>query len=645
MLKSMNTPAPLRCRPTHPHGFGLVELLIALGASAAIGAAALVFYPRVQTRVYVATDVENLRAMSSAIDRSYGVIGTYRNVSASSVVEDNLAPVDFRKSSSVSALTNAWGGPIAITPATVRRFGDSFTVAFSGVPRRACVPFLSAVAGDAYVQDVRVDGTSAKWNTGGQLDVPTLTIACQEGGNVLEVVYHSGLASGGSVAAVIAPAAPSRPLLPDPPPVTPSGPVASAPAVGDALPGTPIPLSPGLPPPAIPTVPAPPPAAAIPLVPQPSPIGLPSPLPPALVPCKQAETQAQTGTCPAGTWGTETLRTRTVCPNEGVDPNTDAAWEHPEAWARPVVVTATIASSCQACPTNERQTQAQWVTRTGSCPSGMTGNVSQEWEQVRSRDISYACPAGRTTAPVPNVGGWSAWSDTGNQRNAVNTCVPTAPRCSDGSLQVAAWYSSDYVDLPLPSGSSAIQYWYPDAVVRLTPAETARLQWALDNVPVTRVETPAPMPGNWPANVSESASYAEQCNALGDVGNINYAYSYEFECVSNMGMHYCDYNWTTGGTSMAVCRQACASDLVGKSNNPYRWEWPSSAALASIPYVTCTGQSGCTPNGGYGSQQGLPSCTESNVGQAIAHRWYRQFYNPSRVDYQALTLTCRGPKS
>ncbi|HHA2721260.1 TPA: type 4 pilus major pilin [Stenotrophomonas maltophilia] len=641
MLKCMTPHARPRRRSSAP-GFGLVELLLALGAAAAMGAAALFFYPRVQTRVNVATDVENLRALASAIDRSYGVIGTYRNVSASSVVEDNLAPADFRKASFGSALSNAWGGPIAITPSTVRRFGDSFTVAFSGVPRRACVPFLSAVAGDAYVQDVRVDGTSAKWNTGGQLDVPTLAAACQEGGNVLEVVYHSGLASGGSVATVIEPAAPVPPPFLDAP-TTPAGPVASAPSVDDARPGNPVTPSPGGLPPAPPAVPALPPAAATPLVPQPSPIGLLPTLPPALVPCQQAESLTQTGTCPAGTWGTETLRTRTVCPNGGVDPNTDAAWEHPEAWAQPVVVTATIASSCQACPTNERQTQAQWVTRTGSCPSGMTGNVSQEWEQVRSRDITYACPAVRTTAPLPNVGGWSAWSDTGNQRNAVNTCVPTAPRCSDGSLQVAAWYSSDYVDLPLPSGSSAIQYWYPDAVVRLTPAETARLQWALNNVPVTRVETPAPMPGNWPANVSESASYAEQCNALGDVGNINYAYSYEFECVSNMGMHYCDYNWTTGGTSLAVCRQACASDLVGRTNNPYRWEWPSSTALASIPYVTCTGQAGCTPNGGYGSQVGMPACNENNVGQAIAYRWYRQFYNPVRVDYQEITLTCRGP--
>ncbi|MCF5092125.1 hypothetical protein GIW57_18400 [Stenotrophomonas sp. PA-6-5C] len=154
----------------------------------------------------------------------------------------------------------------------VKGVGDSFTVAFSGVPRRACVPFLSAIAGDADVQDVRVDGTSAKWNTGGQLDVPTLAAACQESGNVLEVVYYSGLASGGSVATVIELAAPvPSPFLDAP--TTPAGPVASAPSVDDALPGNPVTPSPGGLPSAPPAVPALPPAAATPLVPQPSPIG------------------------------------------------------------------------------------------------------------------------------------------------------------------------------------------------------------------------------------------------------------------------------------------------------------------------------------------------------------------------------------
>lgn len=643
MLKSMNTIAPHHCRPTRPHGFGLVELLLALGATAAIGAAALIFYPRVQTRVLVATDVENLRAMSTAIDRAYGVIGTYRNVSASSVVEDNLAPADFRKASSASSLTNAWGGPIAITPTTVRRFGDSYTVAFSGVPRRACVPFLSAVAGDADVQDVRVDGTSAKWDTGGQLDVPTLVAACEDNGNVLEVVYFSGLASGGSVDTVIPPALPPPGLAPDLPPVTPIGPISTAPAVGDALLAPPGAALPGVPPPAAPGVPDLPPAAATPLVPQPSPVGLPPTLPAALVPCRQAESQAQTPTCPAGTWGTETLRTRTVCPDEGVDPTTDAAWERPEAWARPVVVTKKTASNCQACPGPEAQQNTQWIASAQACPSGQTGTHTWEREQVARRSVTYHCPAGTTALPSPIFGGWAAWEDTGNRRNEVNTCVSSVPRCADGSLQVAAWYSAAVDELPPPPGSSGVGYWYHDSVVGLTAAEKARLAWAIQNIPVTRTETPAPMPGNWPANVSESAGYAEQCNALGDVGNINYAYSYEFECVSNMGMHYCDYNWTTGGTSMAVCRQACASGLVGKTNNPYRWEWPESSVVAATPSVTCTGKPGCAPNGGYGTQQGLPVCDEHNVGQLVAFNWYRQFYNPVRVDYQTLSLTCRGP--
>lgn len=620
-----------------------MEVLIALGAISIISAATMAFYSRVETRVKVASDVENLRSLASAIERSHGVLGSYRGLSASSTVEDNLAPADFRRAATAS-LTNAWGGGISISPFTVRTFGDSYVAAFYGVPTKACAPFLSALAGDPSVLDVRVDDVSAKWDRGGQLDVPTLVAACKENGNVLEVVYFSGMASGGSVATLIPPALPVPGLAADSPAVTPTGPISTAPAVSDALLVGPGAALPGVPSPATPAMPDLPPAAATPLVPQPSPVRLPPTSPAALVPCRQAESQAQTPTCPAGTWGTETLRTRTVCPDEGVDPNTDAAWERPEAWARPVVVTKKIASNCEACPVPSNQQTTQWIASAQACPSGQTGTHTWEREQVARRPVTYHCPAGTTALPSPIFGGWSAWANTGNRRNEANTCVSSASRCADGSLQVAAWYSAVVDDLPPPPGSSGVGYWYHDSVVGLTAAEKTRLAWAIQNIPVTRTETPAPMPGNWPANVNESASYAEQCSALGDVGNINYAYSYEFECVSNMGMHYCDYNSTSGGTSMAVCRQACAADLVGKTNNPYRWEWPESYVVSATPSVTCTGQPGCAPNGGYGSQSGLPACTETNVGQAIAYRWYRQFYSPPRIDVQEFNVTCRGPK-
>ena len=166
----------------------------------------------------------------------------------------------------------------------------------------------------------------------------------------------------------------------------------------------------------------------------------------------------------------------------------DAAWEHPEAWVQAQTVAAVTARDCRpapepprrnginGCPLRKPARQAK-PARTPGAPAGAVAG------RVHPLPVRHHRPARPHLRRLVGVGRY------GGRRNEVNTCKPTAPRCSDGSLQVAAWYSSDYVDLPLPSGSSAIQYWYPDAVVRLTPAETARLQWALNNVPVTRVET------------------------------------------------------------------------------------------------------------------------------------------------------------
>lgn len=89
-------------------------------------------------------------------------------------------PPDFRQASSMT-MSNAWGGAVTVSPATVRLAGDAFTVGLSGLPARACVPFVSAVAavaGDANVRDVIVGNTSVLLGSGGTLDVPGLGLAC-----------------------------------------------------------------------------------------------------------------------------------------------------------------------------------------------------------------------------------------------------------------------------------------------------------------------------------------------------------------------------------------------------------------------------------------------------------------------------------
>lgn len=262
--------------------------------------------------------------------------------------------------------------------------------------------------------------------------------------------------------------------------------------------------------------------------------------PPALVPSRQSESSVARASCPKGTWGTETVRTRQVCAPGDVDPGSDAAWDRPEGWVQAQTLVAITARDCQGCPRTALEQRDQWLHTSQAFPSGQTGTHTWERQQVGSREVFTHCLFGTTLLPGPTYGGWSAWVDTGARRNEVNTCRASAPCCSDGSLQVVAWHSANWQDLPPHSGSSRISYWYSDAVVRLTAAEKAKLDWAINHVPVQREERPASMPGNWQANVSESAFYEEQCNALLDAGIIRYAYSYDFECFSNIGMHYCD---------------------------------------------------------------------------------------------------------
>ncbi len=617
---------PLAVEISRQTGFGLVETLLTIGAVSLMSLAVYGIFFASDITAEVKDEQTSLNTLSTNIDRSFGLTGGFSGVSLGRIRSDGLLPSTYTRSGSV---LGGWGSSVDVRANAVSRPNDSFIIDYAHVPAEACARLAAAMAPSVY--DLRVAGSSVMG--GGGLDPAAATAACQQGAR-MEFVYFSGLTSGTAVAtpALTLPAAP--PSVDPANPTTPSTPVSGAPSVDDVAappPSAATPGSPVAPPPAIPPVP---PAGVTPTTPQPIPSGVPSSTPPSLTACvaPPSTTGHQQVACPAGQFG--------ITNQQRI-----GNYACPEAWEAAVLVWGgwtNTSSSCQNCPAPSTESRTQWVGSSASCPSGQVGIHTWEREQSASRRVNYSCPAGTTTLPPPTYGGWSAWVDTGARRNEVNTCVSATPRCSDGSLQVAAWYSADYDQLPM--ASSVPVAWYGDALVKLTPAERSRFQWAQANAPSTRTETPAPNGMNMPPNVSQRDEYGEKCEVLSDVGNIHYLYTYDFECVSDMGMHYCDYNNTTDGYWFMVCRQGCASDLVGKSNNPYKWKWPDTTAMAAIPYVTCTGQPGCSPNGGYESQTSLPACNEYSVGQVVSHRWYRQFYNPSRVVYQQFNVTCTGPK-
>ncbi len=86
--------------PVNAPGVGLVECCSHWVATA-IRAAALWVYPRVAIRLYVASDVENVRDLASRIEGSHGVAGSLRSASTMNVLGEGLAPADFRQTSLV----------------------------------------------------------------------------------------------------------------------------------------------------------------------------------------------------------------------------------------------------------------------------------------------------------------------------------------------------------------------------------------------------------------------------------------------------------------------------------------------------------------------------------------------------------------
>lgn len=239
-----------------------------------------------------------------------------------------------------------------------------------------------------------------------------------------------------------------------------------------------------------------------------------------------------TDPCPAGTYGAtgaEQERYR-GCLNA----TTQGPWG---PWQ-----TLSSSGSCTACPTPPPETQTDWVNRERACPPGQTGKITYQAEQVRTQSVSYACPAGTTSLPAPTYGSWTAWTDTGNTRNEVDTCTPepisscaSEPPVYVNLGQVGHSLKRHYADPPTPvpgyffslpdTTPAHAPAWVKSAIGSLRSNVAGQYSPAVHGPPPFGWESSG-VPGSYALAATNTGAGLGMCLDPATVGTLSYYYSY-----------------------------------------------------------------------------------------------------------------------
>lgn len=441
-------------KPNNQRGWGLTETLLTLGAMSAMALAIYAVLGPASSSAQVKREQDNLRSLSGAVDKSFGLLGNFSGVSTARILDDGLAPTRMR---SGGDLRTAWGTGVGVHPYAVDGVaGNAFLVSYPLAPSAVCAGLASAMSRDAY--DIRVEGRSVY--AGGRLDPAMAAEQCgATAAASMEFVFFSGLVSGQAVAAA--------PVVLPPPPPTIAPPPGAPPII--TIPGTPEvdPVNPGTP--AVPPPAAPPPVLPPPVAPPGTPPGI-APPPPTLNPppppvsppgsmcaprTDNLGPQSRRVSCPAGQLG-DVHQQRTG----------SQAFTCPEAWGAPVAgpevwgswaeTSRTCAPACSApAPSSVAISRAAPAQTRNTCPAGYTGSTPQirTGTEAGTRTTSWACPA-PTGAPTSTTADtWSgsytygAWT-----ANGPDTCAPACSAPSPSSVAISRPASNENRTVACPAG-------------------------------------------------------------------------------------------------------------------------------------------------------------------------------------------------
>lgn len=285
------------------------------------------------------------------------------------------------------------------------------------------------------------------------------------------------------------------------------------------------------------------------------------------LPTPSTETDTENGTetqalpCPVGQTGeiiqsrprTRT-RTRTAyCPA----PTGAYSWNDWSAWSSWTATGGwtTTTNTCVAIPCSGPSSQTQWTNASAACQAGYTGTHTWQKEQVQNR----TCNAGTWS-------GWSSWTDTGNTRSDVNTCVVAT--CSGSSSQTQ-WVGASQA---CPAGYTGNNTWDKEQIQsRTCNSGTWSGYGAWSDTGNTRnvVNTCAPATCSGPSSQTQWVGASAACQA-GYAGSHTWEKEQVQSRTCNLGTWSGWTSWSdTGGTRNVV--NTCAPATCSGPNSQTQW--------------------------------------------------------------------------
>ncbi|HFK2915795.1 TPA: type 4 pilus major pilin [Stenotrophomonas maltophilia] len=218
-----------------------METLLTLGAISALSLGIYKVLEPARANAQAKSEHDNLRNLSAAVERSWGVLGSFQGVSTQRVIDDALMPSHMFDG---QAIRTKWGTSVSVVPRAVSSPGDASAIVYPLTPADVCSRLVTSVARTTY--DVRIDGVSAF--TADHPDPGAIAALCGKSNEAtLEFVYHSGLVAGSVVAAspLVLPSVSAGVFPPVSGPVDgPVGPVGPVGPAGQVAPVAPAPVAP-----------------------------------------------------------------------------------------------------------------------------------------------------------------------------------------------------------------------------------------------------------------------------------------------------------------------------------------------------------------------------------------------------------------